>query len=287
MRSTTKFRQLLEGPGIVVAPGAYDCLTAALIERAGFEAVYMTGAGTSISRLGLPDLGIATMNDMVRNANAIARTVDIPLISDADTGYGGVLNVQHTIREYEQAGVAGIHLEDQVSPKRCGHLDNKEVISTEEMVQKIRAAVDARTDPDFTIIVRTDALAVTGWADTINRAQAFVDAGADVLFIEALRSREDVERVAKANFKAPLFYNYVESGKSPLLSTAELEELGYKVVIFPASAILTAIKSIEETLAELKNKGTTQAIIDRMVTLHDAFEVVGISEMLAQDAKYS
>jgi len=174
-----------------------------------------------------------------------------------------------------------------VSPKRCGHLDNKEVISTEEMVQKIRAAVDARTDPDFTIIVRTDALAVTGWADTINRAQAFVDAGADVLFIEALRSREDVERVAKANFKAPLFYNYVESGKSPLLSTAELEELGYKVVIFPASAILTAIKSIEETLAELKNKGTTQAIIDRMVTLHDAFEVVGISEMLAQDAKYS
>ena len=287
MRSTTKFRQLLEGPGIVVAPGAYDCLTAALIERAGFEAVYMTGAGTSISKLGLPDLGIATMNDMVRNANAIARTVDIPLISDADTGYGGVLNVQHTIREYEQAGVAGIHLEDQVSPKRCGHLDNKEVISTEEMVQKIRAAGDARTDPDFTIIVRTDALAVTGWADTINRAQAFVDAGADVLFIEALRSREDVERVAKANFKAPLFYNYVESGKSPLLSTAELEELGYKVVIFPASAILTAIKSIEETLAELKNKGTTQAIIDRMVTLHDAFEVVGISEMLAQDAKYS
>ena len=287
MRSTTKFRQLIEGPGIVVAPGAYDCLTAALIERAGFEAVYMTGAGTSISKLGLPALGIATMNDMVRNANAIARTVDIPLISDADTGYGGVLNVQHTIREYEQAGVAGIHLEDQVSPKRCGHLDNKEVISTEEMVQKIRAAVDARTDPDFTIIVRTDALAVTGWADTINRAQAFVDAGADVLFIEALRSREDVERVAKANFKAPLFYNYVESGKSPLLSTAELEELGYKVVIFPASAILTAIKSIEETLAELKNKGTTQAIIDRMVTLHDAFEVVGISEMLAQDAKYS
>ena len=287
MRSTTKFRQLLEGPGIVVAPGAYDCLTAALIERAGFEAVYMTGAGTSISKLGLPDLGIATMNDMVRNANAIARTVDIPLISDADTGYGGVLNVQHTIREYEQAGVAGIHLEDQVSPKRCGHLDNKEVISTEEMVQKIRAAGDARTDPDFTIIVRTDALAVTGWADTINRAQAFVDAGADVLFIEALRSREDVERAAKANFKAPLFYNYVESGKSPLLSTAELEELGYKVVIFPASAILTAIKSIEETLAELKNKGTTQAIIDRMVTLHDAFEVVGISEMLAQDAKYS
>ena len=286
MRSTTRFRQLLERPGIIVAPGAYDCLSAALIEKAGFDAVYMTGAGTSIARLGAPDLGLATADDMTRNAAAIAGAVDIPLISDADTGYGGVLNVQRVIREYERTGAAAIHLEDQVSPKRCGHLDNKEVVSTDDMVRKIRAAVDARTDPDFTIIARTDALAVTGWEDTIERGRAFVEAGADVLFVEALRSREDVERAA-ASFDAPLLYNYVESGKSPLLTASELEEIGYKIVIFPASAMLSTIKAIEITLAELKATGATHGADGRMVTLHDAFELVGLTDMLAQDAKYS
>ena len=286
MRSTTRFRQLLERPGIIVAPGAYDCMSAALIEKAGFDAVYMTGAGTSIARLGAPDLGLATADDMTRNAAAIAGTVDIPLISDADTGYGGVLNVQRVIREYERTGAAAIHLEDQVSPKRCGHLDNKEVVSTDDMVRKIRAAVDARTDPDFTIIARTDALAVTGWEDTIERGRAFVEAGADVLFVEALRSREDVERAA-ASFDAPLLYNYVESGKSPLLTASELEEIGYKIVIFPASAMLSTIKAIEITLAELKATGATHGADARMVTLHDALELVGLTDMLAQDAKYS
>ena len=286
MRSTTRFRKLLERPGIVVAPGAYDCMSAALIEKAGFDAVYMTGAGTSIARLGAPDLGLATADDMTRNAAAIAGTVDIPLISDADTGYGGVLNVQRVIREYERTGAAAIHLEDQVSPKRCGHLDNKEVVPTEDMVRKIRAAVDARTDPDFTIIARTDALAVTGWEDTIERGRAFAEAGADVLFVEALRSREDVERAA-ASFDAPLLYNYVESGKSPLLTASELEEIGYKIVIFPASAMLSTIKAIEITLAELKATGATHGADGRMVTLHDALELVGLTDMLAQDAKYS
>ena len=286
MRSTTRFRKLLERPGIIVAPGAYDCLSAALIEKAGFDAVYMTGAGTSIARLGAPDLGLATADDMTRNAAAIAGAVDIPLISDADTGYGGVLNVQRVIREYERTGAAAIHLEDQVSPKRCGHLDNKEVVSTDDMVRKIRAAVDARTDPDFTIIARTDALAVTGWEDTIERGRAFVEAGADMLFVEALRSREDVERAA-ASFDAPLLYNYVESGKSPLLTASELEEIGYKIVIFPASAMLSTIKAIEITLAELKATGATHGADGRMVTLHDALELVGLTDMLAQDAKYS
>ncbi len=286
MRATTRFRQLLERPGIIVAPGAYDCLSAALIERAGFDAVYMTGAGTSIARLGAPDLGLATADDMTRNAGAIAGAVDIPLISDADTGYGGVLNIQRVIREYERVGAAAIHLEDQVSPKRCGHLDNKEVVSTEDMARKIRAAVDARTDPDFTIIARTDALAVTGWEDTIERGQAFVEAGADVLFVEALRSREDVERAA-ASFNAPLLYNYVESGRSPLLTASELEEIGYKIVIFPASGMLSAIKAIEITLDELKSTGATHKADGRMVTLHDAFELVGMSDMLARDAHYS
>ncbi|MEK7807076.1 MAG: isocitrate lyase/PEP mutase family protein, partial [Chloroflexota bacterium] len=156
MRTTTRLRQLLKAPGIVVAPGAYDCLTARIIQQAGFPAVYMTGAGTSIARLGYPDLALATMTEMVANAAAIAASVEVPLIADADTGYGGVLNVQRTVRQYERAGVAALHIEDQEFPKRCGHLDNKRVIPVQDMVRKVRAAVDARTDPDFVIIVRTD-----------------------------------------------------------------------------------------------------------------------------------
>ena len=162
MRTTTKFRQLLNSPGIIQAPGAYDCLTAKLIENAGFPAVYMTGAGTSVTQLGRPDLGLASMTEMVANAATMTDILDVPLIADADTGYGGVLNVRRTVRQYERAGVAAIHIEDQEMPKRCGHLDDKKIVSTEDMVQKIQAAVDARTDDDFTIIVRTDSIAVTG-----------------------------------------------------------------------------------------------------------------------------
>ena len=167
MQATTRFRQLLAEPGIITAPGAYDCLTAAIIEKAGFPAVYMTGAGTSVARIGYPDLALATATEMQANAAAISATVNVPVIADADTGYGGTMNVRRTIREYERTGVAAIHIEDQQFPKRCGHLEDKRVVSIDEMVQKIRAAVDARTDEDFTIIVRTDALAVTGWDDTL------------------------------------------------------------------------------------------------------------------------
>ena len=197
MRTTTKFRQLLNDPGIIQAPGAYDCLTAKLIENAGFPAVYMTGAGTSVAQLGRPDLGLASMTEMVANAASMADILDVPLIADADTGYGGILNVRRTVRQYERAGVAAIHIEDQEMPKRCGHLDDKKVVSTEDMVQKIQAAVDARTDDDFTIIVRTDSIAVTGWDDAMNRCDAYVKAGADALFVEALRTSEEVERVGK------------------------------------------------------------------------------------------
>jgi len=286
MRTTTRLRQLLDQPGIIVAPGAYDCLTASLIEQAGFSACYMTGAGTSVAQLGYPDLGLATMSEMVRSASLIAQSVTLPLIADADTGYGGVLNIQRTVREYERAGVAALHLEDQVSPKRCGHLDQKQVIATEDMVQKVRAAVDARFDDDFVIIVRTDALAVTGWDDAMARAQAYADAGADVLFIEALRSKEEA-RKAVEQFSAPLLYNFVETGKSPLLSASELDELGFKIVIFPAAAFLSAAKAVREMLQVLKDRGTTADAMDGMVTLHDAFEVVGLSRMLEQDGRYS
>ena len=286
MRPTTQFRRLLNQPGIIMAPGAYDCLTAKLIESAGFPAVYMTGAGTSVARLGYPDLALATMTEMRDNAAAIASIVDIPVIADADTGYGGILNIRRTIRQYERSGVAALHLEDQESPKRCGHLNDKRVIPLTDMLPKIRAAVDARTDDDFTIIVRTDALAVTGWDDAINRCQEYINAGADALFVEALRTPDEVARAAR-ELDIPLLYNYVETGKSPLLSAQELERLGFKIVIFPASALLTATQAIRQTLAALKQQGTTAHLLANMTSLQDCFEAVGLSDMLAADARYA
>ncbi len=286
MRTTTKFRQLLNQPGIIQAPGSYDCLTAKLIQQAGFPAVYMTGAGTSVAQLGYPDLGLATMTNMIANAASITDILDVPLIADADTGYGGILNVRRTVRQYERAGVAAIHIEDQEMPKRCGHLDDKKVVSTEDMVQKIKAAVDARTDDDFTIIVRTDSIAVTGWEDAMVRCEEYIKAGADALFVEALRTPEEVEQVGK-NISVPLLYNFVESGKSPLLSAADLEKFGFKIVIYPASALLAVTRVVEKIMAQLKETGTTAHLIDDMVSLEACFEVVGLSEMLAEDAQFA
>ena len=286
MRMTTKLRQMLREPGIIVAPGAYDCLTAKIIRQAGFPAVYMTGAGTSVARLGYPDLALTTMTEMVTNAADIAAAVDVPVIADADTGYGGVLDVQRTFRQYERAGVAAVHIEDQEFPKRCGHLDNKRVILVEDMVQKIRAAIDARSDDDFVIIARTDALAVTGWDDTMRRADAYAKAGGDVLFIEALRTPEQAAQAAQ-RFDLPLLYNFVETGKSPLIPAPELERLGFKLVIFPASALLTVGYSLARVMRELKQKGTTVGLMDNMVSLAECFESVGLSEMLAYDARYA
>ena len=287
MRTTTRLRELLASPGIVPAPGAYDCLSAAVIERAGFPVVYMTGAGTSISRTGYPDIGLTTMSEMVANAAAIARTVSVPVIADADTGYGDVLQVQRTVREYERAGVAGIHIEDQESPKRCGHLDDKRVVPAEEMVRKLHAALDAREDDDFTIIARCDALAVTGWDDALRRCEAYVEAGADVLFLEAIQTREQATDVT-GRFDVPVLYNFVETGKSPLLPIAELEELGFKLVIFPISAMLAALRTMTDLMRELRETGTTAHLIaDRMVSIQECFETVGLSDMLALDAAYA
>ena len=286
MRATTHFRQLMAQPGIITAPGAYDCLTAAIIEQAGFPAVYMTGAGTSVARIGYPDLALATATEMQANAAAIAAAVSVPVIADADTGYGGTMNMRRTIREYERAGVAAVHIEDQQFPKRCGHLDDKRVVPIDEMTQKIRAAVDARTDADFTIIVRTDALAVTGWDDTMRRCDAFTAAGADALFVEAIRSPEEAAAVV-ARTDRPLLYNFVETGKSPLLNVAELEQLGFKMVIFPGSAFMAVAHTVTRVMQELKNTGTTAHLLDEMTSLTDAFELVGLSEMLRRDAGYA
>ena len=220
------------------------------------------------------------------NAASIAGTVGVPVIADADTGYGGTMNVRRTIREYERTGVAAVHIEDQQFPKRCGHLDNKRVVPIDEMVQKIRAAVDARTDDEFTIIVRTDALAVTGWDDTMRRCEAFTAAGADVLFVEAIRSAEEAAEVV-ARTEVPLLYNFVESGKSPLLSTSELEDIGFKIVIFPGSAFMAVANTVGRVMAELKSTGTTEHLMGEMTPLTDTFELMGLSDMLERDAEYA
>jgi carboxyvinyl-carboxyphosphonate phosphorylmutase len=284
MKASARLRQLLSQPGIIVAPGAYDCLTAKLIEREGFPAVYMTGAGTAVTRLGQPDLGVATLSEMVANAAAIAATVSVPVIADADTGYGGVLNVRRTVRDYERAGIAGLHIEDQVFPKRCGHLDGKQVVAPEEMVRKIRAAVEARSDADLVIIARTDALAVTGLDDTLRRCAAYAAAGADVLFVEALRTPEEIARLRR-ELEVPLLYNFVEHGKSPLLPVPELERLGFKIVIFPGSIMLAVIPLVRQILGEIKRHGTTAALLERMSDVVELFETMGLSDLLAFDAR--
>ena len=285
MSPTTTLRELIAQPGIIVAPGAYDCLTAKIIQQSGFPAVYMTGAGTSVARYGFPDLALTSMTEMIANASDITASVEIPVIADADTGYGGLLNVGRTVRKYEQSGVAAIHIEDQEFPKRCGHLDDKRVIPAEDMIPKIKEAVESRTDKDFLIIVRTDALAVTGWDDTMDRCNRYIDAGADVLFVEALRSPEEAQQAVES-LSVPLLYNFVETGKSPLLSAGELEELGFKIVIFPASNLLLVTAMIQKLMGELREKGTTLGMMDQMVSLQECFELVGLSQMLSVDAKY-
>lgn len=286
MRAAARFRRLLNEPGIITAPGAYDCLTAAIIEQTGFPAVYMTGAGTSVARIGYPDLALATATEMLANAAAIAAAVSVPVIADADTGYGGTMNVRRTVRDYERAGVAAVHIEDQQFPKRCGHLDNKRVVPIAEMIPKIRAAVDARANDDFTVIVRTDALAVTGWDDTMRRCDAFAAAGADALFVEAIRSPEEAAQIA-ARTSVPLLYNFVETGQSPLLNVAELERIGFKIVIFPGSAFMSVAHTVAKVMAELKAAGTTERLISEMTPLADAFDLVGLSDMLSRDAGYA
>jgi len=255
MRATTRLRQMLQAPGIIVAPGAYYGFSARLIEAAGFQAVYMTGAGTAASHLGQPDLGLATLTEMANHAGHLASAVSLPVIADADTGYGNALNVVRTVREYEKAGVAGLHIEDQVAPKKCGHIAGKQVIPTEEFCDKIRAASEYRTDPDFVIIARTDARAVTSLDDAIDRGNRYAAAGADVIFFEAPQTEDEIRRVAR-EIKAPLLANMVIGGKTPAIKVAELERIGLKMVIFPAVCMAAAVPAMEKSLAYLKEHGT-------------------------------
>lgn len=248
-RST--LRERLARPGIVIAPGAYDAIGARLIEQAGFEAVYMTGAGTSMAR-GFPDFGLLDMGEMVGNAATMARSVGVPLIADADTGYGNELNVTRTVREYESRGVAAIHIEDQVSPKRCGHLDGKQVVPRDEFVSKISAAVEARRSKDFLIIARTDARAVHGLDDAIARANAALAVGADVAFVEAPQSMDEVAQIPR-RVEGPCLLNIVPNGKTPDFDLREADAMGYRIAILPGLLIHSTIAAADRVLAELKS----------------------------------
>ena len=287
MRVTTRLRQLLAGPDLVVVPGAYDALSARLIAQAGFPAVYMTGFGTAASVLGQPDVGLLTMSEMVSRAAALAAVIgDLPLIADADTGYGNPINVRRTIREYERTGVAGVHIEDQVWPKKCGHMEGKQVIPMDEMVQKVRAAVDARQDPDFVIIARTDAIAVYGLEDALRRGQAYHEAGADIVFIEAPRSSEELRAIKLAFSDVPLLFNWAESGKTPLLSLDEIRSLGFKLVIFPVSMLFAATHAMLSLLEVLKSGETPTPFAGQMVTFSQFTDAVGLPEIQALERRY-
>jgi len=250
MTQASRFRALLHGDGMVVAPGAYDCITAKLIEQAGFAAVYMTGAGTAAT-LGYPDFGLVTMSEMVANAGRIAAAVELPVIADADTGYGNELNAFRAVREFERSGVAGIHIEDQEFPKKCGHLEGKQIIPREEWLAKIRAAAAARRDHDFMIIARTDARAVAGFDEAVVRANAALAAGADMAFVEAPQTAEEVAAVPRL-VKGPCLLNVVRGGRTPDLDLREAERMGYKLAIVPALLIKSVVGICDQMLAELK-----------------------------------
>ena len=287
MLVTSRLRELLAGPNLVVAPGAYDALSARLVAQAGFSAAYMTGFGTAASTLGQPDVGLVTMSEMVNRAAALTSVMgDCPLIADADTGYGNPINIRRTLREYERAGVAAIHIEDQVWPKKCGHMEGKQVIPMEEMVQKIRAAVDAREDPDLIIIGRTDANGVYGLEEAIRRAKAYRNAGADMLLIEALRSREEMLIVTDTFRDVPLVFNWVESGKTPLLSLDEIHYLGFKLVLFSVSLLFAATHNILALLELLKQGRTSKDFAEQMVTFSQFTEHVGLPAIQSLERRY-
>ena len=282
-----RLREMLARRGPLLAPGAYDSLSARLIEQAGFEVVYMTGFGTSASLLGRPDVGLLSFGEMVDNARRIAHAVDVPVIADADDGYGSPINVIRTVQEYEAAGVAAIHIEDQVAPKKCGHMQDKHVVEAEEMVQKVRAAVEARRSDDFLIIARTDARAVEGLDRALERARRYREAGADVLFVEAPESEDEVVAVAKAFPGVPLLLNWAEGGKTPPLSRERLQELGYSLILFPLSALFLATHAMRESLVQLRMHGSPLPIMERLTGFQEFLDITGLPEIRELDRRFA
>jgi 2-methylisocitrate lyase-like PEP mutase family enzyme len=285
MRPSTALRKLIGGDEIIVAPGVYDGMSARLVQRAGFAAVYATGGGIARS-MGYPDLGLLGLTEVADRLSVIVEHAGVPVIADADTGYGNTLNVRRTIREFERAGVAALHLEDQTFPKRCGHLDDKTVVPRGEMVQKLRAARDAASDADLVLIARTDAIAVEGLEAAIERALAYAEAGADVIFVEAPTSEAQMETIAR-RVSTPKLLNMFEGGKTPLVPLDRLGALGYRIVIIPSDLQRAAIRAMQDVLTAIRRDGNSRALADRMATFTEREAIVGTAEYLTRDREDS
>lgn len=285
MRKATLLKKYILDKEILIMPGAHDALTAKIIEKTGFKAVTLGGYSASASLMGKPDVSLLTLTEMVDYIARIADAVEIPLFADGDTGHGNVINVIRTVKEIERTGAAGMFIEDQLFPKRCGHMEGKQVIPKEEMVAKIKAAVDARIDPDFVIMARTDALAIYGVEEAIERGNYYREAGADLIFIEAPRTVDEM-RLITHGVKAPTLANNLEGGKSPLLSAKELEEIGYSVVVFPISATYAIARAIKDLMEEIYRKGTSKGFIDRMITFNEFNELIDLPLIRETENKY-
>jgi len=281
-----RFRGLLDEPGILSLPGVFDALSARLAEQAGFEAVFTSGFGIAATTLGMPDMGMLTMAENIDRVDQLTTSIDVPLVADMDTGYGSVLNVRRTMQECVDAGVAGVILEDQAWPKKCGHMNEKQVVDTEEHVQRIHAAADVRDErgSEFVIIGRTDAREPHGLDEAIERGHAYADAGADIVFVEAPESRAELERIADA-FEVPTFANMIEGGKTPFLRADDLEELGFDIVVYPLSALFAATKAMQDAYDTLAAEGTTSDI--RGVSFAEFEDVIGSEQYRTQERQYS
>ena len=276
-----KLRAALDSGKLLRFPGAHAPIVALVIEEQGFDGVYISGAALSAD-LGLPDIGLTTLTEVSQRGRQIARVTELPAIIDVDTGFGEAMNAARTIQEVEELGLAGCHIEDQVNPKRCGHLDNKTLVETAEMVRKVRAASDAKRDKNFLLMARTDARAAEGLEKAIERAKAYVDAGADAIFPEALQDKREFETFRKA-IKVPLLANMTEFGKTPLLTAQELSELGFNIVIYPVSSLRLAMKAIEDAFAKIKTDGTQAGVVDRMQTRKRLYELIRYEQYSAFD----
>jgi len=275
LRQTLK--KLLNRKQLLVAPGCFDGLSARLVQEAGFEAAYLSGGAIARS-MGIPDIGLVTMSESIERAAQVVSAIQIPVIADADTGYGNAVNLVRSVREFERIGVAAIHIEDQITPKRCGHLDGKEVISRAEMEMKLKAALDTRTDPDFCIIARTDARGVHGLEDAIGRAQAFAKLGVDAIFVEAPQSESELAEIPKRLPDVPLLVNVFKGGKTPMLPIERLQQMGYRIAIYPSETQRAAIHAMRSALTTLKREGTTESIDASLTTFKERDKVVGLDD---------
>lgn len=285
MRKTTLLKKLINDPEILVMPGVYDALSAKIAEMLGFKAVQCSGYGFAASLLGKPDVGLVTLTEMVNHTKGIASAVDIPVMADADTGFGNAINVMRTVQEFEKAGAAGMNLEDQVFPKKCGHMEGKQIIPLEEAVLKIEAAVSAKTDPDFVINARTDAIAVAGVEEAIRRGNAYAKAGADLIFVEAPNSVEDIKRVIQS-IDAPVSINMLEGGKTPLVTIEQLQEWGAARVSCPLTTVFAAARGVYNALKVLKEKGTTKDDQDLLITFSEFVKIVGLPEIRELEKRF-